>query len=402
VLRLLTGHDIEPDQKLQRAFELASPVAGGWGLDFAVFVALCHLNALAVHSVLRSPDSQDVLRHQIKKLIDRVPQSQPFVFYDEIDERIIKRAVKSLGGRKTLGVADYLSAVVGEGEDILRWARRDPFDFPFNPSDAVTPYTVDFLTRLLGRNVESVLVLLNKLRSQVAAKHVEDFQFVLGLERGRIVFRVTSPLGDFVQETDSHLWVAHRVLLRHFKDQFGGFTTDEICELEELINTPKAGESDFHRFFEKYPHFFRRWDHREVYSHVVLTRTEGDLVPDFILVDQQLQRATIAELKLPSPKLVRRQPNRVRFADAVMEARAQLLEYREWFRESANRERLRASVGMSIYEPQLTVIIGRASEFSDEIDRQKLRARSPEIEVVTYDDILVYARRRQIVISGSP
>lgn len=65
-----------------------------------------------------------------------------------------------------------------------------------------------------------------------------------------------------------------------------------------------------------------------------------------------------------------------------------------------NREQLKSQMGMVIYEPHLAVIIGRASEFLDEYDRQKLASRHPDIEVVTYDDLVRYAERRKITIRG--
>ena len=37
----------------------------------------------------------------------------------------------------------------------------------------------------------------------------------------------------------------------------------------------------------------------------------------------------------------------------------------------------------------------------DEFDRQRLRADNPDIEVVTYDDMLTFANRRRILIQGS-
>jgi hypothetical protein len=81
-----------------------------------------------------------------------------------------------------------------------------------------------------------------------------------------------------------------------------------------------------------------------------------------------------------------------------MEARAQLLEYREWFRTQENRRQLASVIGMEIYEPALTVIIGRASEFRDSLDRQKLKASLPYLELVTYDDIVKFAKRRRLQI----
>ncbi len=229
----------------------------------------------------------------------------------------------------------------------------------------------------------------------------DDFQYALCLEEGRIVFRAVSVLGDFAVGDAGPVTIAGRGLLTHFKKQFGGFTPDEIAELEEMIRNPNAKERDFQAFLEKHPHFFRRWDYREVRPQVYLVRKgHGPLVPDFILTNPEMQQAMIVELKLPKPKLVRRRPNRDRFASAIQDARAQLLEYRDWFREKSNRQRLAADLRMEAYEPRLAVIIGRSADFQSGIERQKLVARTPDIEVVTYDDLLAYARDRLFKIGG--
>lgn len=129
-----------------------------------------------------------------------------------------------------------------------------------------------------------------------------------------------------------------------------------------------------------------------MHSHPYLChRHSRDLVHDFILTNRELSKAAIVELKLPSPRLIRRQTNRERFASAVIEARAQLLRYRDWFRIPENRRSLMSNVGFEIYEPRLAVIVGRSSEFQDEFDRQRLAADNPDIEVVTYDDLLFHA-----------
>ncbi|MEI4920424.1 DUF4263 domain-containing protein, partial [Klebsiella pneumoniae] len=90
--------------------------------------------------------------------------------------------------------------------------------------------------------------------------------------------------------------------------------------------------------------------------------------------DRELQKATIVDLKLPAAKLIVHKENRVRFAAAVSEARAQLLEYRRWFDDPRNRKRIRERLGMEIYAPRLAVVIGRSSEFSGALERQKLAA----------------------------
>jgi hypothetical protein len=81
-----------------------------------------------------------------------------------------------------------------------------------------------------------------------------------------------------------------------------------------------------------------------------------------------------------------------------MEARAQLLEYRRWFDDARHRASLVQKIGMEVYAPKLIVIIGRSIEFRDALDRQKLTADNPDLEVVTYDDILHRAKERRMII----
>ncbi len=229
----------------------------------------------------------------------------------------------------------------------------------------------------------------------------DDFQYALCVEEGKIVFRAISVLGDFTMKASDGAVIGSRGLLTHLKERFGVFTPDEIAELEEMIRNPKAAEKDFQKFFETHQHFFRRWDYREVYPQVYLGRHEqGPLVPDFILTNPEIQQATVVELKLPKPKLIRRQLNRERFADAIMEARSQLLEYRDWFEEKVNRENLAAKVKMEIFRPRLAVVVGRSADFECGINRQKLAARTDDIEVCTYDDMVAYAKRRMVLIGS--
>jgi len=229
----------------------------------------------------------------------------------------------------------------------------------------------------------------------------DDFQYALCVEKGNIVFRAFSVLGDFAVRSSDGAVTGNRGLLTHLKKRLGIFTTDEISELEEMIRNPKASEKDFQKYFEAHPHFFRRWDYREVYSQVCLTRNEeGPLIPDFILTNHETQEATVVELKLPKPKLIRRQENRDRFADAIMEARSQLLEYQDWFEDKGNRKKLTGKMNMEIFRPRLAVVIGRSADFRCAIDRQKLAARTPDIDVVTYDDIVNCARRRMVSIGS--
>lgn len=227
----------------------------------------------------------------------------------------------------------------------------------------------------------------------------DDIEYILADNGKRIIFRPVSVLDDYVQRNDLGLLVPQRALLTHYTRKLGFFTQDQIDELEDLLNSRSAKEKDFQELFDRYPHFLRRWDHREIHSQVYLSReADGPLVPDFILTDKELQKALILDLKLPTAKVVIQQKNRNRFSTAIIEARAQLLEYRDWFEDRRNRARAKEFLGMQVYRPRLAVIIGRSSEFKDDIGRQKLYSREPDIEIVTYDDIAIYARRRLVMM----
>ena len=230
---------------------------------------------------------------------------------------------------------------------------------------------------------------------------LNDYQYFLTADSGKVHFRIASDLVETNMENDSGNLIRQRALLAHFGG-LGFFTQNSIEELEELINSSSAKEQEFQEFFERFPHFLRVGDHREVHPHVYLTREEDlDLIPDFILTNSEAHRATLLELKKAAPRtrLVRHTDNRIRFADAIMEARAQLLEYRDWFEQPKHRQLVKRKLGFEIYRPRMMVIIGRSSEFSDGMERAKLDSTLPDLNVMTYDDILRHATQRNAIIA---
>lgn len=169
-----------------------------------------------------------------------------------------------------------------------------------------------------------------------------------------------------------------------------------------MLNDRRVKEADLQTFFEQHPEFFRAWDFRDVYPHVYLTReNDGPLIPDFLLVNPEVQRATVVDIKLPASRLVSRRRNRDRFSAAVEEARAQLLEYRDWFEDRHNREKLKQQVGLEIFRPRLGVVIGSSAEFRDALDRQRLTSRFPDVEVFTYDDVIRQAQQRLVLVNSA-
>ncbi|HET6979497.1 MAG TPA: Shedu anti-phage system protein SduA domain-containing protein [Pyrinomonadaceae bacterium] len=389
-LNTLASSGIELDQRMRVALDLACltiPEGQRQVKDSNFLIALCRLNSI----VARHISIDDVFWKAIEQSpsVSRVSSgihSADSVLGGAILTRIANRALAEGRSQKVLGTHDFLKALIEDSLDIEQ--------------PAIDSFSRDLLRYLFpGPQGEmEIQRLLYKLQDSIDG--TEDFQYILTFSEDRVAFRVVSVLDDYVQQTAAGIYTPQRALLTHFKDQFGGFTSDEIEELEALLNSAGARENDFQRFFERHPHFLRQWDHREVHSQVVLTRPEGPLVPDFILTNRELQRAAILDLKLPTAKLVRRQHNRDRFAASLSEAKTQLLRYRDWFRERQNRLTLKNIVGMEIYEPHLIVAIGRSSEFQDAFDRQLLAADNRDISIVTYDDILAFASHRRMVIEG--
>jgi hypothetical protein len=393
---------IELDQRMQQAWEIC---ASEFVTEVDLLTALLRLNARGLDCLPETwlPVVEILGKDMSQFRGDRSPQAAEIAA--RFDFPFWIRTIELLGQGRTITCNHFLRAI---SQTLLT---------PWQGPVANTPPIIRFLgtccnerseheataqftdvPRMLQDMPESRLII--EALGQVPPEP-DDFQYALCVEEGNIVFRAISVLGDFTMKASDGAIIGSRGLLTHLKERFGVFTPDEIAELEEMIRNPKAAEKDFQKFFETHQHFFRRWDYREVYPRVYLSRHEqGPLVPDFILTNPEIQQATVVELKLPKPKLIRRQLNRERFADAIMEARSQLLEYRDWFEEKVNRENLAAKVKMEIFRPRLAVVVGRSADFECGIDRQKIAARTDDIEVCTYDDMVAYAKRRMVLIGS--
>ena len=96
-------------------------------------------------------------------------------------------------------------------------------------------------------------------------------------------------------------------------------------------------------------------------------------------------------LKLPRAKLVVGQSNRRRLSAALMEACAQLREYRDYFEEQANRNAIDQIYGLRFYRPKMIVVIGKRSDYlANEL--RKAESDVPQLIITTYDDVLDRAR----------
>lgn len=163
-----------------------------------------------------------------------------------------------------------------------------------------------------------------------------------------------------------------------------------IEELEDLVNSPKAMESDFQNFFEKNQDFIVNDGYRRAHSHVILSKETGEwLIPDFVLEPvEQGSLCDILELKLPTADIFVLKNNRARYSAAVFEAAAQLREYSRFFDEERNRDRFnRAYPSLRAFKPRMFVIIGRSGKVT-QFQRREIESDFPNLTLRTYDQLV--------------
>lgn len=169
---------------------------------------------------------------------------------------------------------------------------------------------------------------------------------------------------------------------------------DPLLYFEDLLNSSLTSENDFQRFFETYPLFLLGTDYNRLISHPVLVRDdEHNLIPDFIMIPQDFSAPKVLDLKLPNINIARHTSNREGFLQSVMTARDQLMEYKNYFSSKSTSEYARQAFGCDIYLPKIAVVVGRSRYFVSEYERRKIESRVPDLEVITYDDILERAKQ---------
>ncbi len=169
-----------------------------------------------------------------------------------------------------------------------------------------------------------------------------------------------------------------------------------IEEFEYLINKPYVQERELQDFFKRFPDFILNDDYKEAHSHVVLSRSSGELlIPDFVL--EPVTKGSLCdllELKLPRSDIYVMQKNRMRYSSAVFEAAAQLREYNRYFDDEANRRRFHESYpNLDLYKPRMFVLIGRLGSATAYLKRD-IEMDLPHLNLRTYDEVLARMNRK--------
>jgi hypothetical protein len=169
---------------------------------------------------------------------------------------------------------------------------------------------------------------------------------------------------------------------------------EQIDQFRRLVNNPRVSELELQRFLETNPGFLTGFDYQRAVPHVYLHGSpEGDLIPDFMLIPFDSDLADVLELKHPRQRIVVQQSGHARVSACLLQAMAQLRDYEEFFDREENRERIRNQYGFTAYKPKLSVVIGTRSSMQSELLFRRVTAPHPEVNVITYDDILARAAR---------
>jgi hypothetical protein len=166
----------------------------------------------------------------------------------------------------------------------------------------------------------------------------------------------------------------------------------EVEVFENLINHPETSEDQLQKFFEHHPHFLGDLQHTIPLPHVRLEHPTNPLyIPDFILKPiVAYQRDTnwrVLDLKKPSARLLAGPASHVRLSYDVTQAIAQLRDYRDYFQNPENNERVHQALGHRLRYPELAVLIGRLREAEQEL-LDKAQSREADVRIVTYDEVL--------------
>jgi len=398
ILTQVAREGMQLDQQLMRALEVSASNPRITKQDPGIPDSYLTLALFRLNSVLTRMLDLDVCKYDLWDDYKLALPCKP----DEVRPNgvltvVLDKARELVGTGSVIGVGHFLRAIIS------LTLNEQPYQFA--NSTIQTTFSARLLLKGLGysqyADARKAPKLIDLLANISGREPISDHEYLITFDKDRLVFRSVSVLDPYTMKTRNDV-VSRLGLLTHFSDAYTGFSPSEILELEDLINHPRIQELELQRFLEQHPKFFRIWEHRSVYAQTYLTREdEGHLIPDFVLVDPELQKSMILDLKLPSRQVIVGTKDRRRISAAVLEAKAQLLRYRDWFDDRHNRARVKEQFGMEIYRPRIGVIIGRRTEFTSEFERQQIAADNQDIELVTYDDVLDFARRRIMIIQGA-
>jgi hypothetical protein len=170
----------------------------------------------------------------------------------------------------------------------------------------------------------------------------------------------------------------------------------DVAVFEALINNPATSEAQLQEFFEDHPYFLPNAESSLPLPHVRLPGRDGMvLVPDFILKPivayHRDSKWEVLDLKKPGARLLVG-AHHVHLSHEVTCAIAQVRDYRDYFRDPENAQRVTTALGHRLRYPRLAVLIGRLRDCNVEA-LETAQSRESDVRIVTYDEILEQQQR---------
>lgn len=221
-------------------------------------------------------------------------------------------------------------------------------------------------------------------------------EFVMSTEAGRVT--VTPYHGNAIHEVEtkpSSVMIARPAVIAKLT---GAIFSDEIIELQRLINDQSTKERQLQRFLEDHPNFLTGLNYQNIYPQLVLER-DGDcaLKPDFILEPFDDAFCDILDIKLPSQCLVVGRKDRLDLAAGLHQVAAQLREYAAYFEQDKYRRMVQEKYGLRIYRPRLIAVIGRDMKQMAEPQVRRAMTQYDNLAFLTFDELVRHAKRRLLL-----
>lgn len=322
----------------------------------------------------------------------------PKFFFENVDLGMIAKYCTDVGDR-LLNAASINSTSVIETRN-KKWDEGVQREFDEEFGNIFPNYSAD---RYVARSIaEKFFNALNRRVGEIliADPSHDRFQFALWQDGKGVTHLSPFGVGKLGSLAPSYpekgQFVFREGIFQPLSAILPGYNDDAIYQLEEMINSKSASESDFQSFFKVNQEFLSGLDYKTIHPQLVLYNNEGsDLIPDFMLEPMSSKFCDLLELKLPYQSLVTRLHNesRMRFKASVNEAIAQLNEYRRYFESKENRKAFHELYGLEAYNPKMILVVGRSHHFMSDLQRRELQSLLPkDMEIWTYDDLLSRAK----------
>ncbi len=187
---------------------------------------------------------------------------------------------------------------------------------------------------------------------------------------------------------------------------------DVLGEFEDLINSKKATEAEFQRFFERHPELLCMLGSYDDVRSQVTVKFESAVTPlsgsgfrpDFLLRNSLSGNWDLLDIKKArQPRLIAGRGlsahDSRRPSEKLARALSQMREYRRALDQLEARASLKARYGIVVSQPTLILLMGLEENFPDvgNFERSELmKAVSPDVELVTYDQLFRVAEHRRL------